>query len=97
MTHAGNPLTNKELAALNDDEGYFTVTTDVGLDEIVDLDLEGLLDLFDSQIAAEGILSDINYKIDSVVDEYTIRFSVTAHNETEDEEDYEEGEEEENI
>ena len=76
MTVAYSPLTVKELHAIADEDGYVTVTVPVSLDDLIDYDLEGILDLFCDKVGID--LSDINYSVAGTTEDGSILVSVTG-------------------
>lgn len=71
------PLTHDELAALADEDGFIEVNVLVNLDEIIDNDLEGLLDILCERVGA-SLLMDINYSIVKAEDSHTLVIAVNG-------------------
>lgn len=57
------PLTPEEIPALLDAEGSITVIVEVGLDELVDNDLEGVLDIISDKVLGSCLLMDFSYEV----------------------------------
>lgn len=58
-----SPLTKEQVKLIQDEDGYIAVEISVDLDDLIDLNLEGLNDLAEELILKDGILSDISYKV----------------------------------
>jgi hypothetical protein len=76
MTVAYSPLTVKELRTIADEDSYVTVTVPVSLDDLIDYDLEGILDLLCDKVGID--LSDINYSVAGTTPDGCILVSVTG-------------------
>ena len=70
-------LANGQLVKL-DKYGYIQVPVDVGLDELVNNDLEGVLDLMSEAACGSPCLMDISFTALEVVGDNTVRFIVTG-------------------
>lgn len=70
-------LTNGKTVEL-DADGYIEVKVEVGLNELIDADLEGFLDLVSEKATGTSLLMDVNYHLNRVVDKYTVELVVTG-------------------
>ena len=57
------PYTVAQIKAIQNKAGSISGIITVDLHEIIDNDLEGLMDIFEERLVAEGILSDISYNV----------------------------------
>lgn len=72
------PLTPEEIPALLDGEGSITVIVEVGLDELIDNDLEGILDIISDKVLGTSILMDFSYEVSGVAGSQGIYMKVTG-------------------
>jgi hypothetical protein len=65
----------------DDEDGNFFLTgtkVEVSLDELVTLDLDGLLDLLSRRATGSPLLMDSNYDLNRVVDKSTVELLVSG-------------------
>lgn len=74
---AREPLTIAEMKKIVDEDNFGSVQVLVELDDMIDNDLEGLLDILVERIGAP-LLMNVGYKVVGVEDEYTVVMEVTG-------------------
>lgn len=72
------PLTLEEIPALLDEEGSITVIVEVGLDELTDNDLEGVLDIISERVLGSFLLMGFTYEVSGVASPQSIYMKVTG-------------------
>lgn len=72
------PLTAEEIPALLDEEGSITVIIEVGLDELTDNDLEGVLDIISDKVLGSCLLMGFSYEVSGVASPQSVYMKVTG-------------------
>jgi hypothetical protein len=57
------PYTRKQIETIQNTAGSMSGIISVDLHELIDNDFEGLMDIAEERLIAEGVLGDITYKI----------------------------------
>jgi len=57
------PYNRKQIEGIQNIAGTVSGIVSVDLHELIDNDFEGLMDICESRLIAEGVLSDITYKV----------------------------------
>lgn len=56
------PLTQEQMKAMKDEDGYITGIVSVDLSDIIDNNFEGFLDMTSEKLTGTKLLMDISYK-----------------------------------
>ena len=57
------PYNRKQIEGIQNIAGDVSGIIPVDLHDFIDNDFEGLMDIFESKLISEGVLSDISYKV----------------------------------
>ena len=57
------PYTREQIESIQNIAGDVSGIISVNLSDVIDNDFEGLMDIFESKLISEGVLSDISYKV----------------------------------
>ena len=72
------PFTRTQIEAIQNTAGSISGIITVDLHELIDNDFEGLMDIFEGRLVAEGVLMDISYKVVGTGLDDTIHMYVDA-------------------
>lgn len=66
MSHLLRPYTSEEIRLNLDKDGYISGEVAVELNDIINADLEGFLDLISERLIGPSVLADISYEVSGV-------------------------------
>ena len=78
MAHLLRHYTIDEIGLNLDPNGYLSGEVAVELNEIIDTDLEGFLDLISEKLVGSSLLTDISYEVSGVGGSYEVVIKVTG-------------------